>query len=287
MAVLRFHPELVARAVLSSLEGPDHTYDDPAGVLAALERVAAAAALDPDLAPFMPAEGLIEGLRSLIRGLEAEPLTVTMPDGTTEVRIEAEDVRGLTMGYTGRVSSRAGIRTWPADILRLLHGEWAAVAPRIVFARRSFGILPTASFFMLDCGSGITAARHARYSTDPALEILVDPGAFYDATCPAWDADLGDAFRTGFSTPVPTLLVHGTWDTSTPVENAHELASLFTNSRLVIVEGGSHAAMGEAFAAEPSFRAAVTRFMETGTFDGIPDRVVLPPLDFAVPAIER
>lgn len=41
MAVMRYHPEVGARAVLTGMEGPDHTYDSPGGVLASLERMAA------------------------------------------------------------------------------------------------------------------------------------------------------------------------------------------------------------------------------------------------------
>lgn len=41
MAILRNHPELVARALLSAMEGPDHTYDHPGWILNAQERVAA------------------------------------------------------------------------------------------------------------------------------------------------------------------------------------------------------------------------------------------------------
>jgi hypothetical protein len=36
-----------------------------------------------------------------------------------------------------------------------------------------------------------------------------------------WNAaGLGDAFRKNVASDIPTLLVHGTWDTSTPIENA-------------------------------------------------------------------
>ena len=40
MAVMRYEPDIVARAVLTGLEGPDHTYDSPSGVLAAIRSIA-------------------------------------------------------------------------------------------------------------------------------------------------------------------------------------------------------------------------------------------------------
>ena len=41
MAVMRFHPQIVARAILRGMEGPDHTYDMPSYVLNSLKRIAA------------------------------------------------------------------------------------------------------------------------------------------------------------------------------------------------------------------------------------------------------
>ncbi|MEO1086859.1 MAG: alpha/beta hydrolase, partial [Acidobacteriota bacterium] len=76
MAILRRHPELIARAVLASLEGPDHTYDMPSWTLATLERIAASAEASPALASRIPEGGLIEAYRRLIERAEAEPIEV-------------------------------------------------------------------------------------------------------------------------------------------------------------------------------------------------------------------
>ena len=283
MAVLRFHPEIVARAVMSGLEGPDHTYDSPGGVLRALQRIADAAAQDARLGPLLPEGGLIEALSALIRAFERTPVDHPIPGSNAHARITADALRGLTRGYTAATSSRAGIRSWPADMLRLIWRDWSGVAPRLAMGARLLGPMQTASFFMLDCGSGITAERHARHAADPAQAIVGDPGQFYDMLCPVWGADLGDAFRQNFHTQIPTLLAHGTWDTSTPYDNALELAPFFENSRFVTVDGGSHGALNEAIAAIPDFAAAVWHFAETGEFRNVPERVTLPPLDWVVP----
>ncbi len=283
MAVLRYHPEIVARAVMSGLEGPDHTYDSPGGVLRALERIAAAAERDARIAPHVPEGGILAALRRTIHDVEQSPIDHPIPGATVTARITADALRDVTRGYTRQTSSRAGIATWPSDMLRLIRRDWSGIAPRLAMGARILGGIPTASFFMLDCGSGITPERHAAHAADPAQDIVGDPGEFYDLACPVWGADLGNAFRQNFHTDIPTLLVHGTWDTSTPYDNAVELAPFFTSSRFITIEGGSHGALGEALEAFPDFAAAVWRFAETGAFADIPDRWTLPPLDWAPP----
>jgi pimeloyl-ACP methyl ester carboxylesterase len=276
MAVMRFHPEIVARAVLHGMEGPDHTYDSPGGLLAALGRVAAEAEASPELAGRLPQEGLIEALRSAIRRVEQEPARVQV-DGRAVV-VDADALRGQAMGYTSSVASRRAVAGWPADVMRLFEGDYAAVARAIDRGRREAEGLPTASFFLLDCASGITPERRERYQSDPAIEIVGDPSWYYDVACPVWEVDLGDGFRTGFQTSIPTLVVHGTWDTSTPFENALELAPCFEDLHLITVEGGTHGALREAMEHDPTFAAAVMEFAATGATAGLPERIELPPI---------
>lgn len=278
MAVMRFHPGAVARAVLHGMEGPDHTYDPPGGLLAALGRIAQAAQGAPELAGQLPEEGLVEALRAVIRAVDEDPFPFEV-DGV-EVPIDGDGLRGLALGYTARVSSRDSVGGWPADVMRLYEGDFEPLA-RAMLARRNDGdSLPTASFFCLDCGSGITRERLARYRSDPAVEVVGDPSWFYEAACPAWGVGLDDGFRTGFRSAIPTVIVHGTWDVSTPLENALELLPLFEHARFVPVEGGTHGALGEALRHDPAFRAALDAFLAEGTTDGLPAAIALPPIEW-------
>lgn len=294
MTVMRHHPEIVARALLSGMEGPDHTYDMPSWVLNSLERLAAEAESAEALQELVPEGGLIQALETVIARLEEEPVRVEVKDpdedddpdegdGKLTVRFDADDIRDLSMGYSGRTSSRRGARTWAADVLRLYHGDFTTAAERM--AQRATGErgLPTASFFMLDCGSGISPQREAELNADPAQAIVGDLGWFYQTACPVWGSDLSDDFRQNFTTEIPTVIVHGTWDTSTPYENALELAPFFKNSKMVTVKGGSHGALREALDESESFREALNVFLRTGDLSGLPDEVDLSPLDWAVP----
>ena len=73
MAVMRFHPEIVARAVLHGMEGPDHTYDMPGWVLNSLRRMAQKS---ERLAGTIPSGGLIAGVERTISELRNNQATV-------------------------------------------------------------------------------------------------------------------------------------------------------------------------------------------------------------------
>ena len=98
-----------------------------------------------------------------------------------------------------------------------------------------------------------------------------------------WGSDLGDEFRKYFETSIPTVITYGTWDVSTPQENALELAPFFKKSTLVKVVGGSHGSLEDAMKASESFRRAVMKFAQTGDISDVPAQVDLPAIEWVVP----
>lgn len=290
MAVLRYHPNLVARAVLSGMEGPDHTYDRPTGLLNAIKRYAAEAERSPTVRRLFP-EGVMAAIDSIRARLTAQPVTVKVPDPSggeeREMTFGPGSLPGLIDGYSSNIGSRSNVSGWPADIYRLYSGDYAHVASTRLANAQPTGPsrnYRTASFFMLDCSSGITAARLEEYRSDPAIPYVGDRSAFYRAACPPWEADLGDAFRDYFDTEVPTAIVHGDRDMSTPYENALELAPHFRRGKLVTVVGGSHGALREAMEADTAFTDAIRTFIRTGALAVLPDSVVLPPVEWEIPS---
>lgn len=278
MAVMRVYPETVVRAVLRGLEGPDHTYDMPSGVLEGLAGIAAAADTATALAGHIPPAGLMATYKEIIHRLEQQPVTVTVETeetgGPVTVTVDADAVRAVALF--------GGAAGWPRHVLAMHKGDFTTAARALVRDRLRPGY-QTASYFMLDCGSGISPERDARLRSDPAIRYVGDLGWWYRTNCAVWDSDLGDDFRRNFDTDIPTVLVHGDWDTSTPLANALELAPHFRNSRLVIVRGGSHGALIEAMEASPEFHQAILHFFTTGDMSRLPDEVVLPPVRWAVP----
>lgn len=280
MAVMRYYPEIVERAILRGMEGPDHTYDHPGHYWNVFKRVAEEAEKASELKDLIPEGGLIEAIKTVIKRVEKEPFTATVTDssGTQDVLFNAETIRRLADGYS------RGLPSWPADVITLYNGDFSKAAESAVRRyqnrERSFR---TASFWMLDCGSGITAKRLAEYEADPAQKIVGSTYWSYSAGCPVWGSDLGDEFRQNFETDIPTVIVHGTWDTSTPYENALELVPYFKNSKFIPVIRGPHGAIRAARRASKQFDKGIMKFAATGDMSELPDKVEMPPVEWVIP----
>lgn len=286
MAVMRFHPAIVERAILRGMEGPDHTYDMPSYVLNALKRIAAEADAASALTGQIPAGGLMPAFEQVIARTAANPVVVTVADPVTgepvKVRFDADDVRGMATGYSASASSRPGMRTWASDVLALHRGDFTAAALARIRERQSERFR-TASYYMLDCGSGISRARSAQLEADAAVAVVGQLGFNYRHACPVWGADLGEAFRQNFETDIPTVITQGDYDISTPIENAQELVPFFKKGRLIVVHGGSHPALDDAMDASPEFARAVLAFARSGDTSSLPTEVRLPPIAWVVP----
>ena len=281
MAIMRRHPHIVVRALLHGLEGPDHTYDSPTGLLNSIRNIAAEADTATALRGMVPPGGLLNAFREVIARLDREPATVTVQEGgeTYTVRVDGDAVRAVARGYAG------GPAGWPANVLAMYHGDYTGPARALVRGATRPGIQP-AAYFMLDCGSGITPERLAAMDADTAAQVVGIIEWSYRTVCPEWGADLGNEFRQNFPSEIPTLFVHGDRDLSTPLENALELAPYFANRHFVLVRGGSHGALGEAMRTFPGFREQVLRFFATGEMRGMPAELTMPPVRWVVPGTQ-
>jgi pimeloyl-ACP methyl ester carboxylesterase len=145
-------------------------------------------------------------------------------------------------------------------ILAMHGGDFTAVARRI--AGQKDLRLPDPMHFSMDCASAASPARKARSRTDPARWLFGDLNFEYEVACEVWPSeDLGAQFRTNVVSRVPTLVVHGTWDTSTPIENAREVAASLARATLVEVVGGNHGALYNLFERWPPMRSSLAAFL--------------------------
>jgi pimeloyl-ACP methyl ester carboxylesterase len=280
LATLRAHPERVERVVLYGVEGPDHTWDDPAGRLRALERIAAATEAAPAFRGKVPPDGLIGALRSVIERLEAKPERVVIERDGGELTVVV-DAAAVRLSAAGRAGRRSRAWQWPQRILDLHRGDYRAFAEGALEGRELRIAPPMHS--MMDCASGVSPERAERYARDPAAAIVGDVNLEYRAVCDAWGApDLGLAFRAPVVSAVPALLLHGTWDTSTPIENAREVASSLSNAQLVEVLEGGHGALYNLLEHWPPMRRLLAAFLR-GEPVRFPPQVALPPVAFEAP----
>ena len=281
LAVMRFHPDSVARAVLSGVEPLNNGFDMPSHVFAALQRIAYDADHDAGLAPYLPQGGLMEAIRSLHTRFVAAPVRVSVKDDTGKSRtvvLGAEDMQLALLTHT------AEAERWPAFILSLYHGHYDDWAKMTIKDRQAH---PTKLIGALaDSSLAITPEREHQLRTDPALDYLGTWNFESNfASASDWPTpDMGDAVRRPRVTPIPVVFVHGDWDTSTPIENTLGLLPYFPNGHAILVHRAGHDGTFYQLRENPAAKQAVYDFLKTGATAALPTDVALALPKFEVPA---
>lgn len=242
---LKKYPHCVYRAVFSGLEGPDDTYDIPSERLATLERIAARAEAAKELSGQIPEIGLIEALRQTLKRLEAEPAHVAVQRGSQqrEALVTADLLRFF---ITRDAEDRSDAERWPLRIAAWYEGDYSSIAPAALGMTRIPP--PNAMKCVVDLASGGSPERLAMIASDPADFFFIRTRVERNAAQAVWPAaDLGAEFNAPTRSDVPTLILHGTWDLSTPIENARRVARELPNSQFVEIVHGRHSALYDLF----------------------------------------
>jgi pimeloyl-ACP methyl ester carboxylesterase len=130
----------------------------------------------------------------------------------------------------------------------------------------------------MDMASGVSAGRLAQIEAERTTAVLGDTLNFpmphlIDAVP---GIDLGDGFRAPFRIDTPALLVTGSLDGRTPLEEQAEVIEQFTNRAQIRVENAGH----NVFEAHPEVQSLLVRFFSEAAVD---DTVLsLPPPTFQV-----
>jgi pimeloyl-ACP methyl ester carboxylesterase len=241
LAMLKYHPQSVARAVLAGIEGLDETVKLPSENDAYFARVQAVIDADPTAKAAYP--DLAGLMRRVHARLNATPAIATFtPQGKTEPVTVSFDGFAVQLLASGMIADPSSVRRLPAfyaaldsgqytQAAQLLHGQFLARPP-------TFAGMPEA----MDLASGVTSQRMARLEKEFATAILGDalnfPMPHIAGIRP--QLDLGEAFRGPFTSTVPTLFISGTLDGRTYPAEAAETAKGFTNGARLIVENGGH-----------------------------------------------
>lgn len=278
LMVMRLHPDIVARALLTDVEPLNFGYDMPSHVFAALQRIAWDADRDPGLAPYLPPGGVMGALREVRERLAKKPLRIQVKDektGKTQtVVLGLEDFQSALLRPA---------ETWPAFVLSLYHRRYDGWAREMIARRQSEAPAPLIGP-LFDTSLGVSAEREHLLRTDSGTEFL-GMGAFhaYIASAATWPSpDVGDALRLTVPTPVPVLFLHGDWDTSTPIENLLSLLPYFPNSRSILVHRGTHGDRKTLREQHPVLWGQLVEFLKTGDTRNIPVQVTL-----RVPVFQR
>ena len=273
-AVMRRHPNVIARALLSGVEPLDYGYDMPSHVFAAVQRMWWEAEKDSRLKPYLPPGGLMTAAREVFRRLDRSPVQVKLSD-TLTVTVGREDLqRDFPRGTNG-----------PAFLLSLYYERYVAWALPMATARRSREVETVLIGPLIDTSLGVTPKREHLLRTDAGTEFL---GQWnfdsYLATAGIWPtADVGDEFRNEIVSRIPIVFAQGDWDTSTPVENTLNVAPYFLNGRVLIAEHGGHGVLDPIADHLPEVMTVLLEFLKTGDNANVPARVTLPAPKFAAP----
>ena len=253
LSVLKRHGDRVGRVALASLEGQDQTVKRPARVDAYLDRIDALLEADPGVRAAVP--NLPALMRRVHERLEAEPavVTVDLEGGPTEVRIGGFAVQ---MMAGDMIANPETLSLLPGLYLALDAGMVEILAP---FLRDLSGLLAVTGMpEAMDLASGVSPARLEQVRREAAGAVLGDalnfPMPHLLGAVPG--ADLGDAFRAPIRTETPALLVAGTLDGRTPLEEQAEVAAQFQRKSRVWVENAGH----NVFEAHPDIEDLLVRF---------------------------
>ncbi|QDH73705.1 alpha/beta fold hydrolase [Brevundimonas sp. M20] len=269
LSVLKRHPHSIGRVALASLEGQDQTVKRPARIDAFLNRVDRLLDNDPVARAAIP--NLPALMRRVHARLEADPVTLTLANGEV-ARLGGFGVQLLAGGM---VANPPSLSMLPRLYLALDAGMTEALAPMMPPFSSLFSLsgMPEA----MDIASGISPERLALVEEERKTAVLGDafnfPMPHLLGAIPG--LDLGPDFRASIHIDTPALLVAGSLDGRTPLEEQAEVIAQFRNRSQVLVENAGH----NVFEAHPEVQPLLVRFFsEQPVAD---TTLTLPPPTFA------
>ena len=235
LTTIRRHPELVERAILAGVEGPDHTVKLPSywsGQLDALERLIEA---DPEARARFP--DLRKTIRGVLALLDHDPATVELisADGVDTVRSTVSRF-AVERRAVDALRDPGTMVSIPYLFERLAAGDFSPLGGTT--SAGGLSAMPDAT----DAASGISSERLHRYLREDSATLLGGGDELANAFMA--DAlgvpDLGADFRAPVHSEIPVLFISGTLDGRTPVANAEEVLGGFPNGRHLVIQNAGH-----------------------------------------------
>jgi pimeloyl-ACP methyl ester carboxylesterase len=277
LAAIKRHEGSIDRAILAGVEGLTQTIKLPSNIQKHLEQIDRLVQNDPELSRDVPDFlGLVE---RVLGHVEREPVVVEAVDPRTQQKTKVT-INKLALQILTARSFGGGEASLPAWFTAMSKGDFSLAAEGWVdFISSGLSNLGSAMGYMMDCFSGVSAARRQQIEREAKtclLEDVIDlPHPF---VCDSWGSpDLGDRFRQEPESKTPVLFISGTFDVRTPVSNAEEVRRGFPNSEHLIIEGAVHS--DPLFLSSPRIKEAMLEFLKGKRISTT--RIVLPPLKFA------
>lgn len=237
IAVLRYFGEHIDRAVLTSVEGPNHTIKLPSVVQQHLEKLDGLVKADAELSQQVP--DFIGLVGEVLQRLSEQPVSVEVTDPETGEQVTVTVGKRDLQSQTSHAIGRIDLRALPARYYAMSQGDFSWLAQAALSDRTHLeaNIMP----LIVDCASGATAERRDQIENESAGTLLGDAinGIGPEIGDAIDSPDLGDEFRGPLESDVPMLLISGDLDARTPISNAEEVLRGLVNGQHIIVEGAS------------------------------------------------
>jgi pimeloyl-ACP methyl ester carboxylesterase len=273
LSVLKRHPNSIGRVALASLEGQDQTIKRPAHIDLFLDRVDRLMGTAPAVRAAIPNMPAL--MRRVHARFEADPATVTFAGESGPVDVKVGGF-GVQLVASALVANPPQLSMLPGIYLALDAGKTEGLASVIPPPHRYFNIsgMPEAT----DLASGISPARLALITEEAKTAVLGDafnmPMPHLLGAIPG--VDLGEDFRASIRIDTPALLVAGSLDGRTPLEEQAEVIAQFRNRTQVVVENAGH----NVFEAHPEVTPLLVKFF--GEQPVSDTNLTLPPPTFPV-----
>lgn len=239
LASLKVMPNKIEKMVLSSVEGLNQTIKLPALTDRYFDRLQSAINKEPDLSSQFPDVKAMIG--RVHQRLEAKPLMLTLnkPDGNVTLAFQKRTLQSIASGMVAD----------PASVVRLLslyqELDQGNTETLVALLSQRYPVdthvsLPGMSVAM-DLASGITQKRYRKVLKQAKTSLLGDRlnfGLHHFNDIPG--LDLGDNFRQDPRSEVPTLILSGTLDGRTYLEEQTKVAQNFSRATQIIVENAGH-----------------------------------------------
>ena len=230
LEVLRRHGSRVDRAVLLGVVGPDQELKAPAAADDVLGRI-----------EMGPGRTLRDVLRSLLGELARQPVDATAMEVLTgekvPVGIGPLDLQLVVADHLGAADRLLGLRE---IAVRLERGEWEPLAGLLLRQRKRWlgHVMP----YAVVCSAGASEARQRQTAAQAASAVVGRQLDFsFPEICgPLGVAPLDESLRRSVRSDVPVLVVSGTLDARTPVQNGEEVLRHLRRGVHLVVEGAGH-----------------------------------------------
>lgn len=290
LAAMARHPARIERATLFGVMGLDSSLRDPSAFDGALSRAAAMLAASSAAKSYPPLDQLA---RRAIESVSARPITLQGAQDAAGKPINAVlDVTALKAFIVDSIGSRRELPELPRFLSTIANGNEGgaplsagdAVVKGLVddmtWTRRGPAHRRSAlQHYATVCASGISTTARAALLEKRKSTLLGQPQhAGLPEACDALKvADVGADLRAAKVVRMPLLLVGGSLDTKTPLEQAQSVAAAHPGSILITVAGAAHGDLVGSREVEPLVRAFLAGQSPAA------QTINLPPIEFASP----